>query len=166
MRIVLYPDPVLLRRAVEVQPGDAEVAALAAEMVRVMKEARGVGLAAPQVGRSVRVFVASESGEPEHALVCVNPVLETSGALVAMEEGCLSLPGLLAEVQRPERARLRAFDAQGAPFELEAEGLLARILQHEMDHLDGVLFVERTSPADRVRLRPDLKAFEEQYRPA
>jgi len=165
MQIVFYPDPVLQKRAVEVEPGTEEVAALAAEMVRVMREAKGVGLAAPQVGRSVRLFVASETGAAEDALICVNPALETSGPLVAFEEGCLSLPGLLAEVRRPRSARLRAFDAQGRPFEREADGLLARIFQHEMDHLDGILFIERVSEADRIRLRPDLKSFQEQYRP-
>ncbi|MGQ0612734.1 MAG: peptide deformylase [Planctomycetaceae bacterium] len=165
MRIVFYPDPVLKRRAEALEPGAEEPAALALEMVRVMREAKGVGLAAPQVGRSVRLFVASETGEEQDALICINPEIVTSGPLVAFEEGCLSLPGLLAEVQRPQRARLRAFDAEGRPFERETEGLLARIFQHEMDHLDGILFIDRISEVDRIRLRPDLKAFEEQYRP-
>jgi peptide deformylase len=166
MRILYYPDPVLRRRADAARLTRQELRELVDGMLQAMQEARGVGLAAPQVGRSVRVFVASESGDPADALVCVNPVLETSGPIVEMEEGCLSLPGVHAQVARPSRAKLRATDVLGEAFEVEAEGLLARIFQHEMDHLDGILFFDRLSPTERTRIEPELRAFEEQYRPS
>jgi peptide deformylase len=165
MRILFYPDPVLRKRAREVDPRAEGLRELAEEMLRTMKEASGVGLAAPQVGESLRLFVASDTGEIEDAMVCLNPRVEPFGPAAQMEEGCLSVPGVRRDIRRTESVRLKWTDLDGAPHEGEFHGLLARIIQHECDHLDGVLFFERMSEADRLSIRDDLRALEEQYSP-
>ncbi len=164
MEIVRYPDPILRRKALAVEPGHEGLAALVKGMLKAMEEASGVGLAAPQVGQSLRLFVASESGDPAEALVYVNPRLEASGTMVELEEGCLSVPGIQAKIRRPERVRLTAEDLSGRGFVCETAGLLARILQHENDHIDGVLFFERMTEVDRVRIKDDLASLEDQAR--
>lgn len=166
MHIVYYPDPVLLQRAGPVDPAWEDLAEFAAGMLATMEEAQGVGLAAPQVGRSLRLFVASETGKAEDGDVFVNPELEPFGPIVTMEEGCLSLPGIHAEIARPEFVRARWLDAAGERREGEFEGYLARILQHEFDHLNGVLFFERMAETDRLRVRDDLLGLADQYRGA
>jgi peptide deformylase len=165
MEIVCYPDPVLRKRAAEVDPRRKGLKKLVEGMLEAMKAASGVGLAAPQVGESVRVFVASESGEVEDAMVCLNPKVEAFGPVKEMEEGCLSVPGIRRQIPRPDSVRLTWLDLDGKPREGEFHGLLARIIQHECDHLDGVLFFERMGEADRLSIRQDLLALEEQYQP-
>lgn len=164
MQIVFYPDPVLQKRAQPVDPGRQDLRVLAEAMLEAMKEANGVGLAAPQVGESLRLFVASDSAEPEDAIVCINPELRAFGPSVTMEEGCLSLPGLNAPITRPERVELTWYDLDGMRHTEEFDQLMARILQHEFDHIEGVLFFERMTPADRMRIKADLESFEAQYR--
>lgn len=166
MRVVYYPDPVLQKRAAPVTPDHAGLAGLVADMVLVMNEARGVGLAAPQVGQSLRVFLANPTGELEDLLVCINPEVTPHGPTESVEEGCLSLPELHANVVRPTLVKMSWTDLDGTRRTDEFEGFLARILQHEFDHLEGVLFFERMTPADRIRIKADLVAFEEQYREA
>jgi len=165
MQILCYPDPVLRERALEVDPGAKGLKKLVKEMLRTMKEAKGVGLAAPQVGESLRIFVASDTGEVEDAIVCLNPKAEPFGGPVEMEEGCLSVPGVRRDIRRSEGVRLRWTDLDGEPQEGEFHGLIARIIQHECDHLDGILFFERMSEADRLSIKDDLAALEEQYQP-
>ena len=165
MDLVFYPDPVLQRRAEDVGPGRNDVAALAEGMLGVMRDNQGVGLAAPQVGEGLRLFVASDTGEPENALICVNPRVEPFGPVVEMEEGCLSVPGFRAMIRRPEGVRIRYRGLDGTEHAEEYHELLARIIQHESDHLDGILFFERMTESDRLQCRPHLKALEEQYRP-
>jgi peptide deformylase len=165
MQIVCYPDPVLRHRTGDVDPRRDGLRELVAGMLKAMKEASGVGLAAPQVGEALRVFVASDTGEPEDAIVCVNPRVEPFGRIVEMEEGCLSVPGVRRLIRRPEGVRMRWFDLDGVAHEGEFHELLARIIQHESDHLDGVLFFERMSEADRLSIQADLAALEEQYQP-
>jgi len=164
MQIVYYPDPVLQRRAKPVDPAMEELQELAEEMLMAMQEARGVGLAAPQIGRSLRLFVASESGEPEDGLIFINPEIRPFGSPKAFEEGCLSLPGVNGMVTRPESVEVSWTDVDGQRKTETFTELMARIIQHEFDHLEGVLFFERMTPADRVRVRADLQSFEEQYR--
>jgi peptide deformylase len=164
-QIVCYPDPVLRKRAQDVDPRAKGLKKLVARMLDAMKEASGVGLAAPQVGESIRVFVASEKGEIEDAMVCLNPKAEPFGPIAELEEGCLSVPGVRRLIRRPEGVRLRWTDLDGEAREGEFHGLLARIVQHECDHLDGVLFFERMSEADRLSIKADLLALEEQYQP-
>lgn len=145
VNLVLYPAEVLRQRALDVEGFNAELREILQAMVHVMAENKGVGLAAPQVGISRRFFVVRL--EDEEPLFFVNPVvLSLSPETAVYEEGCLSLPGIWAKVRRPAALSLRAWDAKGKAFELEADGFLARVIQHELDHLDGVLFPDRLSP--------------------
>jgi peptide deformylase len=164
MQIVYYPDPVLQRRADPVDPAMEGLQDLAERMLLTMQDARGVGLAAPQIGRSLRLFVASESGEPEEGIIFINPEIRPFGSPLPFEEGCLSLPGINGMVTRPESVEISWTDVDGQRKTETFSELMARIIQHEFDHLEGVLFFERMSPADRIRVRADLQSFEEQFR--
>jgi peptide deformylase len=144
-----YPDPVLRLQGQEVQEFDDDLAQLVERMKRLMQDARGVGLAANQVGVLRRVFVIQE-GEDDEPRALVNPaIVERSEEAEPDDEGCLSLQGVVVEVERPVSVRLEARDERGEPVELELEGLPARVAQHELDHLDGVLILDRTSDEDR-----------------
>ena len=165
MELVFYPDPVLQRRAEDADPSRNDLRALAEGMLGVMHDNQGVGLAAPQIGEGLRLFVASDTGERDGAVVCVNPHVEPFGPVVALEEGCLSVPGFRTMIRRPEGVRVRFWGLDGIERSEEYHELLARIIQHEADHLDGVLFFERMTESDRLQCRPHLKALEEQYRP-
>jgi len=139
-------DPVLRERTVPVRAVTDELRTLIADMLETMYVAEGIGLAAPQVGRSERITVVDVDGE---AIVLVNPeILERSGNDRA-EEGCLSIPEIFGDVDRADAIVVRALDRDGTVFELEATGLLARCIQHEVDHLDGKLFVDYLSPLKR-----------------
>ncbi len=164
MRIVYYPDPVLQRRADAVDLAWDGLADFCASMLETMEAAQGVGLAGPQVGRALRLFVAAESAEAKDGDVFINPKIEPFGPIVTTEEGCLSLPGIRAEIARPEFVRAWWIDPGGGEHEAEFDGLLSRIVQHEYDHLDGVLFFERMLETDRLRIRPDLEGLADQYR--
>jgi peptide deformylase len=165
MDIVYYPDPVLQRRAEASGRSPADLRAFVDGMIDAMVEAHGVGLAAPQVGEGLRLFVASETGSADDAVVFLDPRIEPFGRIVEMEEGCLSLPGIRADIRRPESVRVAFTDLDGHERTAEFHELMARIIQHEYDHLDGILFFERMSETDRLRIRPDLAALEEQYVP-
>lgn len=166
MKIVYYPDPVLGRRAAEVEVITDEVLLRSQEMFKLMNEAKGVGLAAPQVGWSVRLFVMNTTGEPQDERVYVNPELvEVEGEEIA-EEGCLSFPDIRAPIVRATRVRMVATDLTGQDVEIAAVGFEARALQHEIDHLDGVLFTSRMNPTDRVRHAGRIKALEREARRA
>ncbi len=165
LSVVCYPDPVLNRKSEPVESGHPGLHELVRGMLEAMVEARGVGLAAPQVGESLRLFIACESGDPKESLICINPRVEPFGETVALEEGCLSVPDFRADVVRPEKVRMTWTGLDGEEHRGEFDGLWARIIQHEFDHLEGVLFIERLSETDRLRVRPDLKALEEQYQP-
>lgn len=142
--IVLYPDPVLRERARTVETFDADLDRLIGDMIDTMVAAPGVGLAAPQVGVSQRVAVVDLSAgkDPSQLHVLVNPVIEESSGTAEDYEGCLSIPDFNEKVVRPERCRIAALDRSGARYSLEAEGYFARAIFHEIDHLDGVLFVD------------------------
>jgi peptide deformylase len=144
-----YGDPVLRSRAREIEVFDATLGDEVRRMERLMDEALGIGLAATQLGVMHRLLVYRV--EPEGPLgVLVNPEIEFKGDEVEMlEEGCLSLPGVSVEVERPVHVRVRAQDLEGAPLVLEATGLEARVIQHEVDHLDGVLILDRTTRDQR-----------------
>lgn len=127
-------------------------------MIEVMYEAEGVGLAAPQVGASIRLFVADpREGDALDPVVFINPTLELEGDWISEEEGCLSIPDVRVHVRRPTVSTIRAFDLDGNPFELQSDTLAARVWQHETDHLDGVLIIDRMSPLDRLATRKALK---------
>lgn len=164
-----YGDPSLRRKAEPVRELSPEIRALIEGMYAVLHGARGIGLAAPQVGVSQRVFVLDLEDEDGQRVrrAFVNPVMkEKSGSMVG-EEGCLSIPGLYADVKRHARVVFEALDEIGAPFRIEAIGLISRALQHELDHLDGVLFVDRLSLVRRRLLDSKLDRIrEESDRPA
>lgn len=154
--IRLFGDPVLTSRADEVTEFDANLARLAEDMLETMDDSDGVGLAANQVGVLQRIFVYDCEGV-RGALV--NPVWEPVGDEMQLgEEGCLSVPGIGGEVERHMRVRATGQDPQGRPVAIEAEGLLARCIQHETDHLDGVMFMKRMSPEVRKAAMRDLRA--------
>lgn len=167
MQIVLYPDPVLRKPTSRVERFDEELATLAREMLETMYRARGVGLAAPQVGDSRRLLVLNPTGDPkqreaERVLVNVR-VLRRKGEVWG-EEGCLSFPRIYAEIARAETVLFESADLEGKATKEEASGFLARIVQHEGDHLDGVLFVDRMSPGDRIRVKALLRGLEERFK--
>ncbi len=146
-----YGDPILRQKARPVAEITPEIAAAIADMVETMYQQVGIGLAAPQVGIPLRLIVMDDGKRGTRALI--NPsIAERGGSLVA-EEGCLSLPGLFADVERSEWVRIEARDADGQPVSLELRGMLARVIQHEIDHLDGVLFIDRLPPVTRDRIK-------------
>jgi peptide deformylase len=148
-RIVQFGDPLLKSRASEIHDFGDRLAAEAAEMVELMRDAWGVGLAATQVGRLRRLLVFEPTGEGGPTAL-VNPEVEwLAEETDLMAEGCLSIPGISVEVERPVAGRFRGLDTSGEAVLLELEGLPARIIQHEIDHLDGVLILDRTSPEHR-----------------
>jgi peptide deformylase len=159
-----YPAEALRKRSRELGPEEfgPDLVALVESMVETMYASEGVGLAAPQIGRNIRVFVYDVSPERDDPHAVINPrIVETSGAEV-MEEGCLSVPGLRGKVRRSARVVLEGQDVSGRPVRLEAEGLAARVFQHETDHLDGVLFCDRLSAAKRLLVRKHLNKLEEE----
>jgi peptide deformylase len=161
-RIVTYGTPILRQRTQEVTSLNGDVQQLIDDMVETMYAAPGVGLAANQVGSPHRLFVANpaEDRDPAKLLVVVNPELVESDGERVGEEGCLSVPDFREEVRRASRVLLRGLDRYGKPIEVEGRDLLARIFQHEMDHLNGLFFVDRLSPAKRdILLRKLKKAF-------
>lgn len=148
--IHLLGSPILRERAAEVAQVDETVRSFIDDLFETMDAAEGVGLAANQVGIATRVAVIDAEGQ---RFAMVNPVLVEKSGRATGEEGCLSIPEIYAEVTRPARVVLEAVDYQGQPFRLEAEGLVARAIQHEIDHLDGILFLDRLSPLKRQLLQ-------------
>jgi peptide deformylase len=169
LKILQYPHPSLRHKGVPLTAIDAEVRRVAAEMLALMYENRGLGLAAPQVGLPYRMFVANYKGDPEQPDqqgVFINPVvLEKKGSQEG-DEGCLSFPKLFQKIRRARTARVHAYDIQGQPVDLELSGLEARIWQHEVDHLDGVLFIDKMGFVARLASQGTLREFERDYRRA
>lgn len=163
MRIRLYPDPVLRERSVRVEAFDEDLARLAADMTRAMLEGRGLGLAAPQVGVLKRLVVVSPDGEPGREAVLINPEIIHSEGSERADEGCLSFPGIYVKVNRHARVVVRYQDVAGEAHEMEAEGLLARAIEHEVDHLDGRLLVDRMSQVQRMANRRRLRELTIRY---
>ena len=166
LRILQYPDPRLREEAKPIKELDGYLKELAHRMDELMKEAGGVGLAATQVGLGIRVIIMNPTPEPDKVETYINPVILSKEGRVMEEEGCLSLPGIFSKVRRSERVRVRAQLPNGETIEMEADGLAARAWQHEIDHLDGGLFVDRIGPAARIILRNKLKTLEEDFRAA
>lgn len=160
MDILLYPEASLKETARPIEKIDDRVRAIAREMLETMYDARGVGLAGPQVGYPYRLITVNLSGKPEDARVYVNPDVQESGGDDVTEEGCLSFPGLLARVHRASAVHVTALDLDGQAVELDAKGLLARAFQHEADHLDGILIVNRLSTSERAKHRGFLRGLE------
>ena len=156
LTILEYPDPRLRTRAVPVAEVNDEIRQLAADMLNTMYEAPGIGLAATQVDRHIRMLVADVSEERDQAHVLINPEITASDGEIIHEEGCLSVPEIYARVKRAETITVRYLNEQGEQSELEADGLLAICIQHEMDHLDGKLFVDYLSSLKRNMIRKRL----------
>ncbi len=157
LQILHYPDPRLHTVAQPVTTVDDTLRRLIADMAETMYAAPGIGLAATQVNHHVRLIVVDVSETKDNLLVFINPEVIWSDGLETMEEGCLSVPGIYDKVQRAERIRVRALNAQGQPFEMDADGLLAVCIQHEIDHLNGKVFVEYLSRLKQDRIRQKLK---------
>jgi peptide deformylase len=164
MNILIYPDPLLRQKAKPLTEINKEVHQKVEEMIELMYEANGIGLAAPQVGWSVRLFIIDADGDKNEEKVFINPtIIEETGEL-NKEEGCLSFPGIMGKVIRAQRIRAHAYNLKGQKLEIEAEGLVARAWQHELDHLNGSLFIDRMNPANRVSISHQLKEFERSYK--
>ncbi len=160
MEILTLGNETLRRKAEPIVDIDGATVKLAQDMLVTMRNGRGVGLAGPQVGLVSRIFVVEIEGDGPR--VFINPsIIATSSELSEYEEGCLSIPGMYADLKRPEAVTVQAWNERGRPFTLDAEGFLARVIQHEYDHLEGVLFIDKLSELKRKRL---LAAFEKKMR--
>ncbi len=164
MRIVYYPDPVLMKPATALDAAPEDLDEILVGMRHVMKLEKGIGLAAPQVGLSLRIILVSETGEEGDEQVLINPeIVRFTGKKEWGEEGCLSFPGIWGEVLRHGTVVVRYRDETFAEREMTAEGLLARVLQHEIDHLDGKIFVTKMREADRIRNKARLQELRDNY---
>ena len=161
-QILHYPDARLRQQAAPVEALTPDLKRRVRSMFPLMYEAKGIGLAAPQIGWGARLFVINVSGNPEDELVLVNPkIVEKTGGLWDFEEGCLSLPGIHGKVKRERRIVVEASDLDGEEFEIEADGIVARCILHEYDHLDGTLFIDRLSPAKKQSIKRKLRELED-----
>lgn len=155
LEIRKYPDEILKKKAEKIETLDGNLQKLIDDMIETMYKANGIGLAAPQIGISKRLIIVDTSPRQENQglIVLINPEIIQSEGEILSEEGCLSLPGFLTRLKRKERVLVRGTDRKGKEIEIEAEGLLARALQHEIDHLDGTLLIDRISPLKRELFR-------------
>jgi len=162
--IVVYPDPCLRRKSAPVEIFDESLAALTERMFELMKNDRGIGLAAPQVGINLRMFVCNPTGEPGDNRVFINPELSDLTDAVVGEEGCLSLPDIRVTIRRARRCDATAQDVTGQPIRVVYEDLMARIIQHETDHLDGRLIIDLMDGTDRIANRKAITQLEKEFR--
>lgn len=162
--VVCYPDPILRRKTAPITEIDDDVRRRAQEMVEIMYQAKGVGLAGPQAGWGARICVLNCTGEKGAEGVYINPRIVKAEGDETLEEGCLSLPGIHVKIRRTTWVNVEAYDLNGNELYIEAEGIEARAWQHEIDHLDGVLIVDRMSPAQRLFHARALKELEQDYR--
>jgi peptide deformylase len=161
LRIVHYPAPILHTRAAAIAERDFFLQELGARMYELMREAGGMGLAANQVGLPQRLIVVQSPGQEGRYEVFVNPAIISREGALKEEEGCLSVPGVNAKVRRAQRVVVEATTLAGERVRIEAQDLAARLWQHEIDHLDGMLFIDKIGPAARLLLRSRLRALEE-----
>ena len=161
--ITHYPTLVLREKAQPVEEINDKIRVLAERMIDIMVETKGVGLAGPQAGVNLRLFVVSIDGTKESAKVYINPTINTEGKVVTNEEGCLSLPGICGNINRYSKCTVTATDLDGNEFTEVGEGLLARAFQHEFDHLEGTMIKDRLGYAAKLRARRRLKQLENEY---
>jgi len=159
--ITHYPAGVLAGRAQPVEKIDDNIRQLVKKMADIMVENKGVGLAAPQTGVPLRLFIISVDGTKENVRVFINPTVTPIGELDAIDEGCLSVPGVFTKIRRYKKCKVTATGLDGKQFTEEAEGLYARALQHEFDHIEGVTIVNRMGEAAKIAHRRRLKALQD-----
>ena len=150
--ILVYPDPALKKKSLPVTKLNEDVVSLLDDMAQTMRDADGVGLAAPQVGKNIRVIVIDvplPDEDKREFYELINPEIVSSQGFQIGEEGCLSVPGFFANIRRKEHVRVSALDRRGKRFTIDADGMLSRVLQHEIDHLDGILFFDRLGKLKR-----------------
>ena len=163
LEIVLHPNPILTRKSKPIDVVDDSVRELAEAMLELMDVEYGIGLAAPQVGISKRLIVVGFPDEDIPPQALINPKVVIKRGVCVLEEGCLSFPGIHAPVKRPEEIKVIAKNLEGEDVEIEATGIFARVLQHEIDHLNGIVFIQYLSPVQRIKWRRTLKDLEEKY---
>ncbi len=166
MQIIQYPHPTLRHASKPLKRVDKELHEIVRGMFELTYAAKGVGLAANQVDLPYRLFIINLQSDPAAAdqeFVFLNPVLTSRKGNAEAEEGCLSLPGLYGDVKRPERIVLNAYNLAGQEVTMELDGLFARVVQHEIDHLDGILFIDRLSPTREMAVKETLEEFEIQF---
>ena len=177
MKIRVYPDPILRTQAKKIEEITPEIIKLGKKMIKIMEEAKGIGLAGNQIGIDKCIFVIDRSKKSKFNVVSpdekklspkcqifVNPdIIDKSGKL-AEEEGCLSFPGIFGTVSRPEKIVVSALDIEGNEVEITAEGIYARAFEHEIDHLNGVLFIDKLSPASRQSIATQLKQMKKKFK--
>ena len=164
LTIVHYPNPVLRREAESVRKPDSYLQELAERMNELMAEAAGIGLASNQVGVTERLLVVNLTGEQGAYEGFINPVILSQSGTSREEEGCLSVPGLAGKVRRAARVVVEATTLDGERVRMEAEGLAARCWQHELDHLNGMLFIDKLGASRRLTIRPRLRALEKRFK--
>ena len=163
-RITHYPSEVLVSKARPVEEIDDNIRQLVDKMTDIMRENKGIGLAAPQAGVPLRLFIISLDGSKENVRAFVNPTVTPAGELAAVEEGCLSVPGIYTKIRRYKECEVSATDLDGNEFTEQAEGLYARALQHEYDHIEGMTIVNRMGQTARIAHRRQLKKLQEQHK--
>ncbi|MBN1796376.1 MAG: peptide deformylase [Sedimentisphaerales bacterium] len=156
-KITHYPKDVLTGKAEPIEQINDDIRRLVEKMTDIMLERKGVGLAAPQAGIGLRLFIISLDSTRENVRVYINPTVKTSGKLIGHDEGCLSVPGIYTKIKRYEKATVTATDIDGNKFTEEAEGLYARALQHEYDHIEGVTIADKMGTAAKIAHRRQLK---------
>ena len=163
-RMTRYPSEVLAGQAQPVEKVDDNIRRLVDKMIEIMVANKGIGLAAPQVGVPLRLFIISLDGSKENVKVFVNPTITPDGDLAANEEGCLSVPGIYTKIRRYSECEVAAANLDGDEFIEQAEGLYARALQHEYDHIEGMTIVSRMGQTARIAHRRQLKKLQEQHK--
>jgi peptide deformylase len=161
-RITRYPAAVLAETAKPVEKIDDNICQLAKKMTEIMLEQKGIGLAAPQAGVPLRIFIISIDGTKEKVKVYINPTVTQAGGIISFEEGCLSVPGIRTRIRRYEKCTVTATDLDGNEFTEQAEGLYARALQHEYDHIQGVTIVSRMGQVAKITYRKQLKKLKKE----
>ena len=166
MQIIKYPHPTLRHKSKPLRRVDRELATIIAQMFDLMYEHRGIGLAANQVDLPYRLFILNLEGDPsqkECELVFINPVITERKGMIEREEGCLSFPEIWAPVRRAEKVKITAYNLAGQEVTYQADGMLARAAQHELDHLDGVVFIDHLSPTNRLAVKESLSDLEREF---
>jgi peptide deformylase len=163
VKIIRYPHSALLTPTTEVKKIDESVVALARQMLAKMYEVRGLGLSANQVGSPIRLAVINPTGKPEDEMALVNPAIVARKGRMVAEEGCLSFPEIFGKVARSKSIVVEFLDLEGRRHTIEADEFVARVFQHEVDHLDGVVFVSRMTLAARAALSASMKKLEKEF---